>query len=871
MNSLYELDPKWKKLLKTDNFLGGLTVNEFVQELSKDHRNDVLIDANTKNLPTNEKDQDAIREAIWKQLDPKPYIRTFESTLKELKNLNEETLNKRQYFSEQVATQEVIHSENVIKLSKDLHTTLLTFDKLDDRLTNVTQVVSPLGDKLETAIKKKQNYIQSVELIRRYNDFYSMGKSDIVEQLRLSKNWKLNLKSVKLMKNLLILSSKLETSSIPKTINTKLVIEKYSEMMENELLENFNSAYRENNFTKLNEIAIILNNFNGGVNVIQSFINQHDYFIDTKQIDLENEFENVFIKNVKFKEQLIDFENHSVIIETSMQNLINDVETVIKNESKIVKRVFEEKATHVIQLFIQRVFAQKIEPRFEVLLRNSLSISNLAYVRILHGLFTLFGKFTKSLIDYFQLLEIDDSNQILSTTLEQCFADLFSHYLYDRSKYFGIEKRSLEAILVDMTSKFTVNYDKEINKRVLLDKYKEKLSTNVDAFMHSPRGNTHSRQDSTSRSKLSQFNSFLKTHLDKDHLSLNRTNTLSDSFNNSSSSTQYDVANNSSSLVNSSFTASDIDNSPNSPANYSLNDVDSMLKCVVESTARVMELIPNKAHLYILEILKIMFLGIVDSYMEIALEIAYWKICKVDINKTAGVVNLNFLKFISMSTEILDLLSISIKSIFLPLLNNSPEIKAQIIEMTNSQIQKMEILINIILQETITVISTKFSAILCKQKKKDFVPKSQELLDQDTLPAIEIVNILNLIFEQSSKFLKGKNLQTFLTLIGEELYGLLLSHYSHFQVNSIGGVVVTKDIIGYQTAIEDWGVASLIDKFATLRELANLFTVQPELLESLTKEGHLADIGRDIIQSYISNREDFNHDNFINSVKLNFR
>ena len=857
--------------MKTDNFLGGLTVNEFVQELSKDHRNDVLIDTNTKNLTTNEKDQDTIREAIWKQLDPKPYIRTFESTLKELKNLNEETLNKRQYYCEQVATQEVIHSENVIKLSKDLHTTLLTFDKLDDRLTSVTQVVSPLGDKLETAIKKKQNYIQSVELIRRYNDFYSMGKSEIVEQLRRSKNWKLNLKSVKLMKHLLILSSKLETNSIPKTINTKLVIEKYSEMMENELLENFNSAYRENNFTKLNEIAIILNNFNGGVNVIQSFINQHDYFIDTKQIDLENEFENVFIKNVKFKERLVDFENHGVIVETSMQNLINGVETVIKNESKVVKRVFEEKATHVIQLFIQRVFAQKIEPRFEVLLRNSLSISNLAYVRILHGLFTLFSKFTKSLIDYFQLLEIDDSNQILSTTLEQCFADLFSHYLYDRSKYFGIEKRSLEAILVEMTSKFTVNYDKEINKRILLEKYKEKLSTNVDAFMHSPRRNTHSRQDSTSRSKLSQFNSFLKTHLDKDHLSLNRTNTLSESLTNSSSSTQYDVAHSSTNLMNTNGVINDIDTSTKSPMNYSLNDVDSMLKCVVESTARVMELIPNKANLYILEILKIMFLGIIDSYMEIALEVAYWKVCKVDINKTAGVVNLNFLKLISMSTEILDLLSISIKSIFLPLLNNSPEIKAEIIEMTNSQIQKMEILINIILQETITVISTKFSTILCKQKKKDFVPKSQELLDQDTLPAIEIVDILNLIFEQSSKFLKGKNLQTFLTLIGEELYNLLLSHYSHFQVNSVGGVVVTKDIIGYQTAIEEWGVAALIEKFVTLRELANLYTVQPELLESLTKEGHLADIGRDIIQSYISNREDFNHDSFINGVKLNFR
>lgn len=35
--SIYDLNPEIKKLLNADNFLNGLSVNDFVEEISKDH------------------------------------------------------------------------------------------------------------------------------------------------------------------------------------------------------------------------------------------------------------------------------------------------------------------------------------------------------------------------------------------------------------------------------------------------------------------------------------------------------------------------------------------------------------------------------------------------------------------------------------------------------------------------------------------------------------------------------------------------------------------------------------------------------------------------------------------------------------------
>ncbi|GAV52887.1 hypothetical protein ZYGR_0AI01690 [Zygosaccharomyces rouxii] len=826
MNSLYDLDPKWRKLLSTNNFLGGLTVNEFVEELSKDHS---LGSGDPNSIGTFEK------------LNPKPYIRTFESILKELHSLSEQSSGRKAQLVEQVSAQELQHAENVIQLSQELRKTMQNYEKLDNQLTNVTQVVSPLGEKLEIAIRRKKAYIKSVELISHYNAFYSTGESNFLEDLRTSPNFQKKRQAALLVKNLLSLARKVDTSSIPRTSETASTIEKYSELLETDLLEAFNNAYRVNNFSQLNEIALILNHFNGGINVIQSFINQHEYFIDTAQIDLD--VQNQILLEEDFKEQLIDPDRHGVIYEKNMVAHLSDIETVIKNESKVVKRVFEERSLLVMQKFMQRIFAQKIEGRVDFLLSIAGSLSSLAYVRMLHALYSLLGQFIKDLSEFFQVQEIDRDG-VLSTTVEQCYSELFSKYLYDKSRYFDVEKRSLESILIEKTTNFNFVHDKDIRSRSLASK----LNNNLES------GFVLQEFGSSSKNKFLQLNNFFKSSVDKQRLTFGRHNSLKTSSNPSSS----DASN------------PELDAATDETEGFSLQEADEMLKCVVESIARIMELVPNRSGIYIYEILEVMLTGIVGSYVETALELSYSRTTRIDVNNSSDI-SLAFMRYISMSTEILSLTSASVKAVFLPLLNNVPSIKKQIIDITNTQIRRCELLINIILEDVTRIFLNKFNNSLSKQKKKDFSPKSQELLDQDTLPAVEIVTVLNSLHLQAALYLKAKNLELFLNKIGEGLYELLLNHYGKFQVNSIGGIIVTKDIIGYQTAIEDWGISSLYEKFAALRELANLFTVQPDLLDSLTKEGHLADVSRDIISNYISHREDFNHEKFMGSVRLNLR
>ena len=827
MNSLYELDTKWRNLLTSSNFLGGLTVNEFVEELSKDQflKGSTATDAGT-----------------WKKLDPKPYIRTFESILKELKTLSDGLNERKNILVDQVSNEELRHADNVVNLFSNLKVTMNKYDELDGKLSNVIQVISPLGDKVETSIRKKKVYIKSVELVSQYHSFSVTGKSDHVENLLASPSLLSRSQAVIIVKNLLVLARKIETSSIPKSSNTTKIIEKYSESMENNLLENFNTAYRENNFTQLNEIAMMLDHFNGGVNVIQSFINQHEYFISTDQLNLEES--NQIILDNTFKNNLLDEDLHTINFETTFVGELDSIELVIKNESKVVKRVFEERASYVIQLFIQRIFVQKIETKISYLLSVAFSLSDLAHIRMLHALYSLVGQFVKDLTEYFKSLDLDQEN-ILTSTLEQCYMDIFSQYLYDRSKYFDIERRSLESILIEKTSIFNISHEKETHFRALANKFNNKLESGMEL----------NELRDISRGKMNQINNFFKTHLDRDRLTLTRSNTQRDNFGNRMSSTEKD---NMQQEV-------EVDHKE-----FNISQADAMLKCVVESIARVMELTPHKASTYSYELLELMNVGLISSYVETALEIAYYEITKIDITHVSDI-NISFLEYISISTEMLSLVSASIKAIFLPLLNNYPDMKKKITDMTNNQIKRCELLINTVVSELMHLYASKFNECLSKQKKKDFTPKSQDLLDQDTLPAIEVANLLTSLYSQASLYFKPKNLISFLTMIGELLYNLLLSHYGKFQVSSIGGIIVTKDIIGYQNAIDEWEIPEISDKFATLRELANLFTVQPELLDSLTKEGHLVNINRSVISTYISKRDDFNHEKFMAGIKLNFR
>lgn len=862
MNSLYELDSKWKKLLTRDNLLGGLTVNEFVEQLGKDH----TLRVPSKGLISNPGNSGDHNYGEVGTLDPKPYIRTFESILKELAKLQQECEPIKSRLGNEVLAQELKYSYTIKDLQSKLNEVTNKYVSLDSKLTSVTKGVKPLGDKLENSIRQKKQYTKSVELINIYNEFLETGdNSPTLTKLLDSPQFVNQLKAAATMKSLIVLARKIETQSIPNTLDTTKRIESTADSMENKWFEHFNRAYRDNDFTKLNEIAIILNKFNGGVNIISNFINQHEFFIESNQIDLGDEKE-----KFEFDKNLLNPDYHYVIYDKKvMLPLLDEIASVIEKESRIVIQVFDDKAVHVLQLFIQRIFVQKLEPKVNHILVNSLNWSNLLYIRNLHSLHSLIGQFIKDLSNFFQDGPIGNGNGEIISTLEQCYSDLFSNYLYDRSRYFDLEKQNLESILIEKTRKLNMNFQKEINSRNLNTKLNKIIENRecISDFMnmneidapndingsivpHNKNNNNNNNSghkffnDEKFNSRLSHYRNIIKKRLDFDSSTITVPNDER-LFQTMSS------------------------NSKDQRELFNLENVDAMLKCVVEAVARVMELIPNKASEYTLELLEIMFIGIIGSYIDSGLEISYYSLVNFDTNYDS--LDLSILDYISKTTEMLNYLSISVKSVFLPLLNNSPKNKKLIIELTNINIKRCEISINIIMAKLVDKVTKCFSTSLYKQTRKDFIPKTQDLIDHDTVPAIEIVSLLNKVYSQAKKFLKEKNLNKFLIKIGEILYNMLLIHYTKFPVNSIGGIIVTKDIIGYLNTIELWNIPYLIDKFSTLRELANLFTVKSDLLESLTMEGHLLDMDSKIIDAYIANRQDSASDNFISTVKNNIK
>ncbi|AMD19029.1 HBR128Cp [Eremothecium sinecaudum] len=821
MNTIYELDDQWKKLLSLNNFLGGLTVNEFVQELSKEHSG------------TSRGHGGSIRDSAFDQVDPKPYIRTFESVLRELKKLRVECESKLENLDQQVALSEISHAKNSLQLNDRFRSIVATHEALDQMLRSVTQVVSPLGEKLEKSIRSKNSYMKAVEVMTYYNDFNEYGKSKKLEQLRTSSNFHDKLQAALLVKQLLSLSRKIDTKSLPKTIEVTAHIAKYSEEMEKNLLDSFNAAYRKNDFDKLKEIALILKHFNGGINVIQSFINQHAYFANS-EADEEHKTDLSIFSKADLAEKLNNPEIHDMFYPDPLIKNLHEMENTIKLEAKVVKRVFEERAADVLKLFVQQLMVKKIGPKVTLYMNTAMTISNLAYLRTLHAIYSLISQFIKDLSDVFINLDVDKDN-ILLNSLDQGFNELFSKIVFDRAKYFEVEKKCLESILFHKTSEFNLHHEKDIRNRNLLNK----LSSNSEIKAELSGLVMHG-----TNSRLSKVNTFIKSHLERDRKGLSK----------------------SPSLRHSGTRDTVIDKNQEDPL-YTLSYLDMMLKCAVESLARMMELIPTDSSDYCLKLVEVVMDGLISSYVDSALEVAYTQLAHLDPYQD-GDLNLSYMKYVPRTTEMLSLISASVKAVIIPLLNNAPEAKKNVIKLVNAYLKKSELAINVLLEDTISFLDQKFAHILSKQNKRDFVPKSQEVVDQDTIPGSELVSVLDLIHSQVVGNLMNANLENFLTKVGTLLYEKLLDHYKRFQVSSVGGVIVTKDIIGYQSAIEEWGIDALNEKYALLRELANLFTIQPELLESLTMEGRLTTIGRNVISEYISKREDFNNDSFRSKFKI---
>lgn len=791
MSFVYNLDEPTQKLLSPDNFLGGMSVHDFIEELSKDHS---LKGAEVHNL---------------EYLDPKPYIRTFESTLRQLKQLSENAESKKRQAESDVDAFELRHSEQVLNLLGQVEQIAAQFDHLDTDILGISARIDPLNQKLNRISASRDRSQETIFLIRAYHGFYTKGKYEPLDRLRTSHDYELRHKCAKTTGNLLVLARKIDAMTglqISRVSKCVVAIEKYLELMEQAMIDRFEMATDESDFSEMRAIAQVLLDFNGGSLVVLAFMNKLELFV-------EGEIEGYLILDDEaIWTKLADpnFQAHGLFHEEATETLLHQLRAGIKGQLRVVQAVFELPVP-VLKILVQRVFAQMLQNKVQTLLLYAQPHGPLVNVRLLHAVYVLVGDFVKDVKEFFSTNDYDDSHE-LAATLDQCYYDLFMDHLHDDA-YFRREKEMLELEIFATARLYARVHEKALAGRALESRLAER---DLDITQPGPEKHVlHFMK----RRRLAKFADFVRAIPEKTEKA------------DKAEQLEY--------------------------AQLSPTKVQTVIKLAIEAVARILELAPQKTPEHALDVLEILLLDFGGLYIGRGLEVAYDQALQQLQAALTGEVQLGFLSVFNISAEILFLLLLCIKRIILPCAVNNPNIKNRMVLLTNNYVARCELALNLLVQATVDIVTERLALLLHKQKKKDFVTDSINT-NQDYTDVCELISDFLLgLHSQLAAHLNNANLNNVLLKCGMIALNLLLDHFKKFTVNSTGGIVLTQDVIRYQSVIDSWNQPELSESFQILREIANLFTVSPNLINSLVSEGHLANLKVYTVRQYVLKRADF--------------
>jgi hypothetical protein len=174
--------------------------------------------------------------------DPKPYIRTFEAALDRLKELDETLSEKESELKEGVRRAEIEHTRTLDRLGEKFNTTLAEFHRLDSSITDGGGVAVRIGGQLEQLDKQRQRAEDARFLIQCFTEF-NRGDTGRLERLRRTGRIEDSIRCAVVSRQLSLIVRRNE-SATGQSERTKNMIEAFSESLEQDLLRQFDDAYR---------------------------------------------------------------------------------------------------------------------------------------------------------------------------------------------------------------------------------------------------------------------------------------------------------------------------------------------------------------------------------------------------------------------------------------------------------------------------------------------------------------------------------------------------------------------------------------------------------------------------------------------------
>ena len=293
------------------------------------------------------------------------------------------------------------------------------------------------------------------------------------------------------------------------------------------------------------------------------------------------------------------------------------------------------------------------------------------------------------------------------------------------------------------------------------------------------------------------------------------------------------------------------DSVPEDAALISLETIMKLIKPHIHSINRTVQLVtalnlPSKISIILKQFLEV-FPQYIESSLIIVLE---------DLPNESTRVDLNVLVHVKNATLVMQLIQHHFQTSVLTHLISSPSIHREIVTRKNDQMNRIEDVSSKLVSRVIDQIKNVFVSILMKQKKLDFKPKDDCILENSSV-CTSICDVLNQL-PDASTYLDGENYTRFVTAIATHLHVLLMSHYKKFSVNIHGAIILNNDLNKIKDLIKVFGVDEVDEMYQVLKDIGGLFLVKAEEIKGYVIDGNkLGRIELKKLYPYISMRSDF--------------
>lgn len=754
--------------------------------------------------------------------DPKPLIRTFENALSQLAILGEELQEKESELLSQVRRAEIQHDQTLDTLGRKLDQSMNSFEALDPGGVNPEQtnvrsdgggnLAVQIGEKLEELDRKRRRAQDAQFLIQCWTEVSETGLLSSLEDIRRQGGPENKVRCAVIARQLMRISQQLDPLSWGqanghrasgangngnpngngKSHNTRELLEKFCESLEQDLLQQFNNSYRRQNFEDMMECAKVLHDFNGGASVIAIFVNQHQFFIDRDQ--LMNDETGTADKEMEMWEPLADPDSNPPGVEPSLQSLIDEVRLVMQEESFIIKRAFPYYEV-VLSKFIQRVFQQSIQQRLEKVLERADTVSTLAFLRLLHSSRSYISALIEDLKTHGLTEHPEPCSAQISQTLDQQMDELFVPYLVG-NLYIDREKKSLEEMYSSLLFKFTMYHSRK---------------------KKAPQGFMASLAQQGSQLMASAKDAYLE-RLESADLTPTQKATMMRVAGLHERDNQNEIE----------ITEDD--------GTLSVANAKRMMKWLAESVQRTLELgSPAETAKDMNTLLHLLLANMGRVYVETALDAAHVQATILENSKTEP--DISYLPAIRPAVTISAIMDRFISTVLIRLAESNTTVRKSMEGQKKMAMDAIEKKTNAVLKVSIDVITNFVAKSLGGQKKQDFRPKDVELESLQTPTCLAICTFLGRAGKHASAAIDGQNAEKFFSELAQTLHQQFFDHFKKFQVNATGGLMVTQDIAKYVSIIREWPLAKdIAHAVELLTEIGSLFIVGSEALREKSRQ-----------------------------------